>query len=1303
MNSIMKRKKGLNIVFSIGLGLAVISIAGLIVIYVFINTVVHSVVYGNTIEIAQANKLLHAASIDNWLSSTSQTVAIMSTVMHEVSDEYEVLAIAQSFSEQYDFIYTIFIAYADGRFIDAEDINLPDDWIVSERPWYIASRAAPFGQIVVTEPYISPTGDYIVMTMAIYLPDFGGIGAVIGTVILLDSVLDTVNQYALVEDGFAILLATDGRIIAHPHPDFGPYMTADEETGEKILVIRNAVEVVGIGGYLMEVMRAGTRSIRFESVLLGDAYFLAQPLGSLDLTLVSLVPFSVIQEPVDRYMRTILIPLVTVLMVLLTVVIAFVLTLVRRMEKSEEAEDRLNLIFESIPMAVTLRDTKSNILYCNSEVLNLYGLNSLEEFPDKFNELSPEFQPDGESSVTKGMEITKRAFAEGKQRVEWMHKRLDGELLPTEVSLVPVNMRGEDYMIAFIRDLREFYALRKKEREASDRIKLMFDATPLVIHYWDRNARIIDCNENAKNYYGFATKDEYIKFQMGRRENLQPENKQIVDGFIDFLMRVFETGYAKYDFADRTKEGRLAFAEMVGIRMTYNDEAVVVTYGTDVTELRQVLTDMREAEERLQLMLDGTPVACYLINSDFEAIDCNMETLSLFGFSSKADGIKMFKDVLPHTEFFQEQFAITIETGGCRFEYDLTKISGESIPCDISLVRFSHKGENVIAAYVFDLSALKEVIKGRERLELAEEHNRAKDRFIARVSHELRTPISAIMGISEIELQQPDLFLRVEESFAKIHDSANILLGIVNDILDLSKIEAGKMAVVKEVYEISSLVNDVSQLHIVYQDSNAVELIMSIDENLPTRFIGDSVRIKQIMNNLLSNAFKYTTKGSVKVSLSFEKAGTDSVILIITIEDTGLGMTKEQLESLHMEFYRFHEDKSTASGIGLGMPIVYSLIQMMDAAMNIESCPNVGTKVTVRIPQTIVDSETLGKAAVESLQKFEMSKYTAAKRFNFEPEQMPYGRVLVVDDVDANLYVAQGLLKFYGLNIETCNSGRQAIEKIEAGNVYDIIFMDHTMPDLSGTEVTRILRGKGYNHPIIVFTANALIGHSEEFIKNGFDGFISKPINTNHLNAVLVKYIKNSPKNKYNVNKPANVPNDINGFLSDPELVNKLRADFAKTQKDTVADIRRAINDGDIKTSHRLAHNLKGLAGLIHENTLAEYSRVLEVMLRDGKFPEEGIPESALYNIESELTRVLAAIAPEEEVPQEARVLDKERAIQVFEKLEPLLEDYNAEACSMTTELKTIPETDKLIEQIENFEFAEALEALEDARSILGI
>ena len=429
-----------------------------------------------------------------------------------------------------------------------------------------------------------------------------------------------------------------------------------------------------------------------------------------------------------------------------------------------------------------------------------------------------------------------------------------------------------------------------------------------------------------------------------------------------------------------------------------------------------------------------------------------------------------------------------------------------------------------------DLMAL--AVSGSERHkahEAAQLANSAKSSFLAKMSHEIRTPMNAILGITELMISNEQLPADIEEGLDKIYSSCDLLLGIINDILDFSKIEAGKLDIMSSPYKVASMINDSVQLNMMRIESKPIEFELKVDENTHANLIGDSLRIKQILNNLLSNAFKYTDSGKVTLYVSTEPiplisylpdqsmnnqvklSGNDreGITLVLSVRDTGGGMTKEQLDKLFEEYARFNIRKNfTIEGTGLGLTITKRLVNLMDGKISVESEPDKGTHFIVKLPQKIVDEEIIGSEVADNLRQFRVNFMAKRKRKKITRDPMPYGSILIVDDVETNIYVAVGLLKLYKLQIDTAMSGQEAINKIKEGKIYDIIFMDHMMPEMDGIQAVNHIRELGYSAPVIALTANAVSGQADMFLDNGFDDFISKPIDIRQLNSILNKFIR---------------------------------------------------------------------------------------------------------------------------------------------------------------------------------------------------
>ena len=490
--------------------------------------------------------------------------------------------------------------------------------------------------------------------------------------------------------------------------------------------------------------------------------------------------------------------------------------------------------------------------------------------------------------------------------------------------------------------------------------------------------------------------------------------------------------------------------------------------------------------------------------------------------------------------------------------------------------------------------------------------NKAKTSFIRTMSHEIRTPLNAILGITEIQLQNYNLDQRAREALERIFSSGDLLLGIINDILDLSKIETGKMEIVGAKYDLASMISDTALLNMMRIGSKPIEFILKVNENIPRTLIGDELQLKQILNNLLSNAFKYTSAGKVIMSVHTEEiAGAEGgpnsgLTLVISVSDTGQGMTKEQVRRLFDEFTRFNlEANRSTEGSGLGMSITQNLVQLMNGKLFIDSTPGKGSVFTVRLPQRKVDSIVLGREMADNLLRYRISSKVQMKRVQILREPMPYGSVLIVDDVETNTYVVQGLLFPYELKVDTADSGFVAIEKIKSGRTYDIIFMDHMMPKMDGIETVKIIRSMGYAKPIVALTANVVAGQAEVFLDNGFDDFISKPIDIRQLNIVLNKMIRDiqPPEVLEAVRKNAKSetrPQEFNAMYS-PQMNSRTAEVFIRDATKAIASIRAIYESSDYRNREGLrlytiyVHGIKTALANIGKMDLSALALKLEV------------------------------------------------------------------------------------------------------------
>ncbi len=652
-----------------------------------------------------------------------------------------------------------------------------------------------------------------------------------------------------------------------------------------------------------------------------------------------------------------------------------------------------------------------------------------------------------------------------------------------------------------------------KMREADELVQITFDATPLATAIFNQAGEAIDCNHAALAVFEMPDEQSLLSGFWQLLPERQPGGRLSREVLSEHIKKTYQEGRAQFEWTFRLPSGELIPGEATLIRVVYKGERMIAGYYRDMRDFERMLAeiDKRTAER------DAQYKKLVAVTQNYKGIVWSvdaggilttfrgqyLEKLGLNPADLEGEPILAVQPLLRVD--FSEYAKKTRAEGPQDWMLEIDGLTFHAYTAPI------YEGDTVsIVGSIDDVTeATKLQHKLEDALAAAEIANKAKSSFLANMSHEIRTPMNAILGITEILVQDDTLPAGVMEGLAKIYASCDLLLGIINDVLDFSKIEAGKLDITPAPYEIASLINDSVQLNMMRVGSKPIEFVLQIDENLPARLVGDELRIKQILNNLLSNAFKYTEEGSVTLRLGFEQRENNEVMLIIGVKDTGQGMTKQQIDKLFDEYTRFQaETARVIEGTGLGMAITQRLVYLMNGEIRVGSEPGRGSLFVVGLPQGIVDAGVLGKEVAENLRTFQLGHIAQRKRMQLTRDYMPYGKVLIVDDVETNIYVAAGLMKLYGLQTETAASGLEAIEKIKDGNTYDIVFMDHMMPVMDGMETTKYLRKLGYTAPIVALTANAVAKQAKLFLQNGFDDFIAKPIDIRQLDTVLNRLVR---------------------------------------------------------------------------------------------------------------------------------------------------------------------------------------------------
>lgn len=547
------------------------------------------------------------------------------------------------------------------------------------------------------------------------------------------------------------------------------------------------------------------------------------------------------------------------------------------------------------------------------------------------------------------------------------------------------------------------------------------------------------------------------------------------------------------------------------------------------------------------------------------------------------------------------------------------------------------------------IGKLQQEKKLEEDLKVAKEANKAKSRFLSNMSHEIRTPINAILGMDEMILRESGEEQIIRYA-ADIKNAGAALLGIVNDILDFSKIEAGKMEIIPAGYELSSMVNDLVNMVSKRAEDKGLSFKVDVDRNTPNFLYGDDVRIRQCILNILTNAFKYTNEGGVTMSIGFEKTGTEHIILSVRVDDTGIGIKKEEIARLFTAFERLDEKRNrTTEGTGLGMNIVQRLLSLMGAKLEVRSEYGKGSSFSFSIRQKVLQWSGVGDFSGK------LRESLAKARSYKESFHAPDAEILVVDDTRLNLTVMKGLLKQTMIRIDTAESGHETLSLVKKKR-YDVIFIDHRMPGMDGietlSEMKKLEGNMNEGVPCIALTANAISGARDMYIEAGFDDYLSKPVDYEKLEKMLLDYIpgeKITRAEKISGGGTEGIP-DMEGIdiaegirnCGNCAILLDAMREFRASITEKAAAIESCVKKRDWKGFTILVHSLKSTARLIGASALSDDAKFLEQCGDEKKSAEIEARTPALLAEYRKLSESLAPISASGPEKTETEISEEE-------------------------------------------------------------
>ncbi len=704
------------------------------------------------------------------------------------------------------------------------------------------------------------------------------------------------------------------------------------------------------------------------------------------------------------------------------------------------------------------------------------------------------------------------------------HRCRDGSVVPVEIKARHLDGPGRGLFLSVVRDISERKAAERSVREAGQRYDAILKSTTDGFWVVDLSGRLLDVNDAYCRYSGY-NREQLLEKHVW---DLDVEDRQEdVEARIE---RVIGNEGAIFETLHRRRDG-LRWPVEVSISHSHIDGGRVFCFFRDITERKdrerelegyridleslvaQRTRDIEKQKTAFETLFEKSPNGELIIENG-RFVQCNEKVLEILGHGDKSDFLPcepagLSPPTQPDGENSADKAARMIElatrNGGHRFEWVHSRTDGSSFWCEVNLTPLSLPGrENLLFVAWRDMSEQKEIERSLHKArELAEAATELKSQFLANMSHEIRTPMNAVIGMINLALQS-GLDPLQSGYISKAGQAANDLLGILNDILDLSRIEAGKLTLTRKPFEPEKLIEHLVDLLSIKAEEKSLDFSYAVEPSVPGALLGDSMRINQVLVNLVSNAIKFTDPGdSIRVVVAVEKISGDTVMLSFSVTDTGIGIHPDDIDRLFKPFTQIDGSSDRKySGAGLGLAISSQLVRAMGGELAAESAPGVDSTFRFTLPlQRVEDSSR----AFEHGERSEEGGRDVERAI----ARLRGARILVVEDNELNLEVTRELLHLYGMHVESAGNGAEALDLL-ARHRFDGVLMDCQMPVMDGYEATRrIRRIREFDSlPVIAMTANTMKGDTDKVLEVGMSDHIPKPIDPDNMLLTMARWIR---------------------------------------------------------------------------------------------------------------------------------------------------------------------------------------------------